>query len=189
MSEMELINRLVKLERDNRRLKAFTSGLIILAAALGGISATRPVPQKITAHEFSVVDSAGRVRGSFGINHAGALGIDLQGLDGNTSATMGIRPSGEPYVRLNDGASTTVLSLSIRKSGSAEVSLIGQKGSLEMSTLPSGEPMFDLIGGHGDAVIGVSSDGFPAFMLDDQHNTTRASVGEHGIRNILRFQL
>jgi hypothetical protein len=169
------------LERTIRRIKASAFSVLILAAALFGIYATRPVPQTITAHEFKVVDSAGRIRGVFGISRVGGLAIDLRTVDGDTSVTMGVRSSGEPYVELDDGASTTILSLSIHKSGGAEVALIGGKGSLHMATLASGEPVFDLVGGHGDAVIGVSSDGFPAFMLDDQHRTTRTSVGVHGI--------
>lgn len=62
MSETELAERLERLERNTRRLKGFCTAALVLAAALGAIAATRPVPDKITAHEFDVVDSFGEVR-------------------------------------------------------------------------------------------------------------------------------
>lgn len=62
MTETELADRLERLERDNRQLKTLATVALILAAALGAIYASRPVPDKITAHEFDVVDAAGRAR-------------------------------------------------------------------------------------------------------------------------------
>lgn len=61
MTEADLVNRLEKLERDNRRFKRLALAALVLPIALVSIYATRPVPQKITAHEFDVVDSAGKV--------------------------------------------------------------------------------------------------------------------------------
>jgi hypothetical protein len=62
MSETELTGRLEKLERDNRRLKGFAVAALVLATALATIYATQPVPQKVTAHTFEVVDDSGRLR-------------------------------------------------------------------------------------------------------------------------------
>jgi len=62
MSEAELTRRLERLERDNRRLKGFALATIVLTTAVVTICATQPVPQTITAHEFNVVDSSGKVR-------------------------------------------------------------------------------------------------------------------------------
>lgn len=60
MTEAELMMRLEKLERDNRRHKRFGFAALVLVAVVGAIYATRPVPDKITAHEFDVVDEAGK---------------------------------------------------------------------------------------------------------------------------------
>jgi hypothetical protein len=62
MADAEMTQRLEKLERDNRRLKGFAIAALVLAATFGAIYATQPVPQKIAAREFDVVDSSGRAR-------------------------------------------------------------------------------------------------------------------------------
>jgi hypothetical protein len=61
MNETELIARLEKLERDNRRLKRVGTAALMMVAALGLMAATQSVPNVIRAHEFEVVDSAGKV--------------------------------------------------------------------------------------------------------------------------------
>jgi hypothetical protein len=62
MTETELLKRLEKLERDNRRMKRAGLIAVVTVAALELMAATRPVPQKVTAHELDIVDAAGRVR-------------------------------------------------------------------------------------------------------------------------------
>ncbi len=62
MNDTELARRLEKLERDNRRLKKLGAAAFVLAAALGAIAATRPVPDVITSHKFVLVDQQGRAR-------------------------------------------------------------------------------------------------------------------------------
>lgn len=60
MTEAELTKRLEKLERDNRRLKRGGLALLAMLVTLTTIYATRPVPDVIKAHEFDVVDTAGK---------------------------------------------------------------------------------------------------------------------------------
>lgn len=82
------MERLEKLERDNRRFKRLALAALVLPIALVSIYATRPVPDKITAHEFDVVDSAGRVRIKLKVSTAednlsnGSEEISLLGRDG-----------------------------------------------------------------------------------------------------------
>jgi hypothetical protein len=61
MTDTDLAKRLEKLERDNRRMKRAGIAILALIAGLMAVAATRPVPQKITAHEFDVLDSSGKV--------------------------------------------------------------------------------------------------------------------------------
>lgn len=49
MIEAEIVQRLERLERDNRRLKSFAIGTLVVAAAFCGIYATQGSPEKITA--------------------------------------------------------------------------------------------------------------------------------------------
>lgn len=87
MTDSELLARLEKLERDNRRLKRFGLAALALAGALGLIAAARPVPNVIKAHKFEVVDGAGKVRmrleaSSKGANifiAAGSLSAPIEG--------------------------------------------------------------------------------------------------------------
>ena len=67
MTESELVERLEKLERDNRRLKRFGAAAMVLVAALGLVAATRPVPSVLKAHELEILDNAGRVRIRLGV--------------------------------------------------------------------------------------------------------------------------
>lgn len=66
MTDIELSKRLERLERDNRRLKR--SALVLLAGVvvLTIFQTTRAVPDKITAHEFNLVDATGTTRASLG---------------------------------------------------------------------------------------------------------------------------
>lgn len=62
MADEELIERLEKLERENRRMKRLGGAALVLAATLGVIYATRPVSDTITARKFIVLDRQGRAR-------------------------------------------------------------------------------------------------------------------------------
>jgi hypothetical protein len=62
MEESELISRIENLERSNRRLKRLGISVMALVAGLVTIAATRPVPDKIVAHEFEAVDAHGTPR-------------------------------------------------------------------------------------------------------------------------------
>jgi len=73
MTEKEFARRLEILERDNRRFKRLAAAGMALAAAVGVIYAVacssdrnspvvKPGAEKVTAREFDVVDSAGKLR-------------------------------------------------------------------------------------------------------------------------------
>jgi hypothetical protein len=66
MTDTEVVNRLEKLERDNQRLKRGVLAFLAVLVALSAIYATRPVPQKITAHEFDIVNAEGLRVGEIG---------------------------------------------------------------------------------------------------------------------------
>ena len=114
MSEVDLNQRLKRLERDNRRLKAFVSGVIVLAAALGGIHAAKPDPQKITAREFDVVDNNGRVAVKLFAGWSDA-GLEMFDQHGRKRAEFTTIPIGWSFIQLHD------------EQGMAEVSIMGRQ--------------------------------------------------------------
>ena len=79
MTDYEFARRLEVLERDNRRLKRAAVAGFALAAALGVIYSVacssggiKPDAEKVTAREFDVVDSAGKVRVKIAMDCAAA---------------------------------------------------------------------------------------------------------------------
>jgi len=127
MTESGLIERLEKLERDNRRFKKLSVAALVLAAVLGAIYATRPGPDVIKARQFVAVNNAGVPVGVMGTWGPGAvvLYLDAHGISHEhlpplaidddipagpgvavhgkaSSITIGV-PSGGPNIELSDG--------------------------------------------------------------------------------------
>ena len=131
MAEADLIERLEKLERDNRRLKWLALLPLVLIAALGAIYATRPVPQKITAHEFDVVNAADAVRVAIAagtlsfLDSKGKPGLVLSANDYGSSVSLAdaFGQSMKLYVGGNS------------KWGMSELDLVGNKGAITIGTL------------------------------------------------------
>lgn len=99
MTPEETAQRLEKLERDNKRLKRSALCTVIVLAALGGIYATQPVPDKITAREFEVVDASGKPRVRL-VSEQGEAYIVLLDADNTPAASMLVDKSGRPAFSL-----------------------------------------------------------------------------------------
>jgi hypothetical protein len=119
MSERDLIERLEKLERDNRRLKGLALAPLVLATALATIYATQPVSPVIEAHMFIVVDDSGRKRMTLSENlimlydaqgkprammslDPWGAAIVLSDAEGKASALLNVTPEGQPSITLGD---------------------------------------------------------------------------------------
>jgi hypothetical protein len=137
MSEIELRQRLEKLERNNRRLKWLGIAALALVAGLVTIAATQPVPDKIVAHEFDMVDSTGKIRIRMGLSSEGMPGIVLSDAQGKPRAAMTLSPSGESDIGLSDAQG---------------------KPRVLMSADPSGEPEIDLSDSQGNARVEIGVD-------------------------------
>ena len=141
MTERDLVGRLEKLERDNRRLKRLGAAALVLAAALGAIYATRPVPAKITAHEFDLVDRSGATRGFMGVRD-GASNITLSDSQGKPGVVMAALSSGASGISLSDSQGKAGVAMTVSPSGEPSVGLSDSQGNprVFMVVLPSGEP-------------------------------------------------
>jgi hypothetical protein len=109
MGEAELAKRLERLERDNRRMKRLGVAAGVVLAALGAVYAARPLPQKVMAREFDVVDSSGRVR----IRLSGTpfkASVEVLDAQGNRDASMEVDGGGPAYVTAGkDGGDVAAL--------------------------------------------------------------------------------
>lgn len=130
MNETELTARVERLERDNRRFKRFALAALILLVALVSIYATRPVPDKITAREFDVVDRQGNLRIKMGLGSltgvsTGEPSIALLDETGKYREQMYLVWSGEPAMAFQDAPSADSAAMFLDTGG---VTLYGHQG-------------------------------------------------------------
>jgi len=150
MSEPELVGRLEKLERDNRRLKGFGLAALVIATAFATIYATQPIPETIKAHEFEVVDGTGNRRVSMGVSPVTAYVMILDE-KGNARGTLAFSDSRGSVLGLSDAQGEPCLALALSPSGHADIELSKGKGS---------------------AYLGVDSSGLPNITLSDPQGFT-----------------
>lgn len=174
MGDTELVKRLEKLERENRRLRGLGVAAVVIAAALGLMAATRPVPQKITAHEFDVLDNAGRVRIRLSATPSSAS-VEVMDAQGNRAASMEVGFLGSFITAGKDGGDVAMLTSSAQlgssvgvgfspdwnaaaasKSGKAlreamksYLARLKSQPSVGMALSPSGQPSFKMAGKDG----------------------------------------
>lgn len=170
MTEAQLIERLERLERNNRRLKKVGAAAIAILMALGAIYATRPVPQKITAHEFDVVDGAGKVRIRLSVSEKYRdASVSILDTAGTAQAVMSTGPIG-PHIDL--GLRKTVRPIAGMPRGAMLPAIeIGDNPLVGPGiTLSNGAPL-------GPSVdMGVTLKGQPNIVLIDAAGKGRASM-------------
>jgi len=174
---------LVKLENQNRRLKRIGAAALAIAAAIGLMAATRPVPQKITAHEFDVVDSTGKVRIWLGVQKNGNTGVRVFDTQGAIEAMMSWDKSLGPLIELGFHNAPS----SLRKLKGFPQS--GMVADVIIADTPFWGPSIMLNGGSagpsvGFGVVPVAGAGI---MLTDSEGKDRADIslspgGEPGIQ-------
>jgi hypothetical protein len=105
-----VLERLEKLERQNRRLKQAGTAVLIVTALLALMGQASP-KKTIEANEFILRDDSGNVRGRLTVddNTMGAFLI-LSGKDGiHDSVVSSGLPAGEPGILMNTGQESLVL--------------------------------------------------------------------------------
>lgn len=135
MTDTELKARLERLERGNRGLTLLALVPLILAAALAGIYAAQPVPERITAHELDVVDSSGKVRARMDVKSGDPMLIlyDGQG-QVRVELGMGFRESGRtlretnPGISFSDARGSELLGMGLSSGGSSWIILGDEQG-------------------------------------------------------------
>lgn len=158
MTESELVARLEKLERDNRRLKRLGAAALVLVAALGLIAAAQPVPNVIRAHTFEVVDGHGNTRIKLTVTGSGAnsvSGLGMIGTDGQVTAS------------LDDSANGVELSLGPNSSPGSRLDPV-------VLGFIKGQPALMLSGANGEvAAMGAFSHGPNLTLADSEGYATQ----------------
>jgi hypothetical protein len=96
-----LADRLVLLERSNRRLRTATSVLVLFTAATVTVGAAALVPDTIAAKSFRLVDAAGAERAALTTGDHGTAVLTLLTGKGDSAMTMTFAPS-TPFVVVAD---------------------------------------------------------------------------------------
>jgi hypothetical protein len=179
MAEKELVERLEKLERDNRRLKGFAVAALILAAALGAIYATRPVPDVIKAHEFDVVDRAGNVRAEMRMNPAGEPDFAIFDQGGRLRGSLYVDAGGSSQVALYGKGGNVALRMSANPDASGVILFAQMKPKFQlplvMEVTPGGQPGVTLRDGQG-FTMDLGSTGAVAPTTGAAERTSAASI-------------
>lgn len=175
MSEAELVSRLERLERDNRRLRRFVFAAAVLVAALAAIYATQPVPQVVRAHSFEVIDNSGKVRAKMAVQPNGESFIQVNNEQEHPRAALVASASGVTTIGIFDAQGQAVASLGTDAvSGSGIISANDAGGHTRVALIAEdshGGCDLWLLGANGNkrADLTVSSSGSPAIILSDTH--------------------
>ena len=172
--------RLTRLEQKNRRL---TLALVLTALAAGlvvtaGMGPAEAVPDEIKAHQFTLVDTDGKMRARLGPSSEGASFI-LFDAAGKPRAGFGMTKKG-PEILLTDEKGKPQLMLSAE--GPPLLQLFDESGKLRADlTVRKGGvgegPAFQLYDAYGRAraALIASKDG-PAFVLFDRSGRVLRSL-------------
>ena len=180
MSEIELVERLERLERAHRRLKGFALAALVLAATsmlakqtkLAVTYAAEPVPNVITAHEFDVVDSLGKVRVSMDAGQSMPT-IRLYDAQGKPKLQMLVSPFDSlPMIALNDAKGKESAQITVEPGGGPDIILFNPASEvLQMGARihinQSGEPSIEILDAKGRAHLAVDPSGSPSSALSD----------------------
>ncbi len=112
MARMNLEERIARLERSNRVLGGLLGAVVLVAALVvlaGAASDRRITAEHIDAHSITVLSPDGKNRVDVYATSDGFAGIGLAGLDGKSTATMMVLPSGVPSLCLSDKTTCRVV--------------------------------------------------------------------------------
>ena len=161
-----VLARLEALERDNRRLRRYSTMTLIALAVVFGITVATvlfsgrfgPVAEVIAAHQFVLRGADGTVRGVWGTEPDGTLRLALQDTKGRPRTKLTL---------LNDGSS-----------GFSYVDSAGHP-RLVVALLPDQAASIVLAdaAGRTRSVLGISPGGDASLVFADRDGATRAGLG------------
>jgi hypothetical protein len=158
-AETDLLERVERLERSNRRLTLLCGAclLVPVLALAGWQEAEAPIPQVLKAHEIQVVDQHGvpLVTLTTGRSEEGGL-ITLRDKNGEKRAWWMVNPDGASLALAKektpqvDGSNTAGFSVT---QSSAEMNLIGPGNGMLSATVRDDQPRVDLWSAKGKSLF------------------------------------
>ena len=166
------VQRIEELEREYRRLRRFTTTLLIgvaillgLAVAFAVVSARHGMPGTvsgvITARQYVLRGEDGTIRGVWGTQEDGSLRFVLQDQSGRARTKLDL---------LADGASGLSFSDSAGRPRAVFAFLPDETASLVLADVT----------GKTRSVLGISADGEATILFADRNGATRAGLGVDG---------
>jgi hypothetical protein len=163
-----VFNRLEQVERDNRRLRRYsTAMLLVMAMALGlgvalvyysGGFGLPGSPQTVSGTQFILRDGKGVTRGAWGMTEDGSVRLVLSDQEGRQRVRLSLLEDGSAGLSFADTADRKLAVLGLLADHTTNLAL----------TDPAGIPR---------AVLGVSPNGSSNLVFADQSGSTRAGLG------------
>ncbi|HEX3276720.1 MAG TPA: hypothetical protein VHR43_17830 [Gemmatimonadales bacterium] len=167
--ETVLLDRMDRLERENRRLRRYGNLTMIGMAVTLGLTAAvfwfsgrfgivGGVPENIVARQFSLRDAGGANRGTWSVAEDGTARLVLADARGRPRVRLSLLPDGAAGLSFGDSTDHKLLVLG---------SLADQSSSFVMSDAQ----------GTARSVLGVSPGGAANLVFADQNGATKAGLG------------
>ena len=175
-----VLERLVKVEKKNRRLKQAGVAILVIGAACMLIGQASPKARTIEAERFMLLDRNGKMRGGFGTFEDGETSLSLFDLNEKERAALVLDAAGNPTFRLGGKDGETLLDVSLNPSGAASLMLFARsgKGGVSVAVDSHGTPAVELRDSGGDvrASLSLFKEGAPGLGLLDKAGRARITV-------------
>ena len=166
--EGRIARRLDELERDNRRLRRYTTTMLVVTAMVLGLgtaliwysvrSGVPGSPTTVSASQFLLRDAQGNVRGAWGLDDEGSVRFALSDGAERQRVRLSLLQDGSAGLSFSDSADRKLAVLGLLPDHTTNLAL----------TDPAGIPR---------AVLGVASDGSSNLVFADREGATRAGLG------------
>ncbi len=167
-AEAALGHRLDELERDNRRLRRYTTMMLVVVALVLGLGAALVFysgrmglpgsPQTVSAQQFILRDAKGAVRGGWGTTEDGSVRLSLNDARGRQRVRLSLLEDGSAGLSFADTADRKLAVLGLLPDHTTSLVLTDQGGIPRM-------------------VLGVQGNGSSNIVFADQSGSTRAGLG------------
>ena len=163
-----VLGRLEELERDYRRLRRYTTTMLVVVAMVLGLGAALVwysggtglpgSPQTVSATQFILRDGGGDIRGAWGLTEDGAVRLILSDPEGRQRVRLSLLEDGSAGLSFVDSADRKLAVLGVLQDQSTNLALTDAAG------IPR-------------AVLGVAPNGSSNLVFADQAGATRAGLG------------